>query len=135
MTTKLDKAKTDLTIMTYKLAKAKTELPTKTDKQDKGDLSELTTKLNNAESELTFKTDKLDYCSAVLVRIRSFMSGNYVSGDASTEAPLDMIETDFFVKNVLVKKSTLNTSLIVNYIQVGLIAVLSAVVAYLYKGI
>lgn len=49
-----------------------------------------------------------------------------------------MVETDFSVQNTAVndsseKNSTLNTSLIVDYIQFGLVAVLSAAVVYLYK--
>ena len=57
-------------------------------------------------------------------------------GPLTSEAPLDMVETDFSVQNAaLEKNSALNTKDIVIFIQFGLVAVLSAVVAYQYKGI
>jgi hypothetical protein len=60
-----------------------------------------------------------------------------ITAGASTDAPLSMVETDFSVKNAAAfeKNSSLNTSLIVNYIQFALIAALTSVVAYQYKGI
>jgi hypothetical protein len=60
---------------------------------------------------------------------------------ASTDASLNMVETDFAVqhsdlnKEYSVKDSTMNTSSVVDYITYGIIAVLSAVVVSQYKDI
>lgn len=90
------------------------------------------------KSELADKTAKLDSCMTFTEQQERAYTKWHGSAGSSTEAPLNMVETDFSVQNSAlndfsVKKSTLNTSLIVDYTQFGLIAVLSTAVVYLYK--
>jgi len=85
-------------------------------------------------SELTAKTTKLDSCMTFIDAEKK----KYTewSDGSSTEAPLNMVETDFSVQNsddFSVKNS--NTRDIVDAGLVGLVAVLTSVVAYQYKGI
>lgn len=83
-------------------------------------------------SELTAKTTKLDSCMTFIDDEKK----EYTewSNGSSTEAPLNMVETDvqnsadFSVKNSYTRD-------IVDAGLVGLVGVLTSVVAYQYKGI
>jgi len=126
------KVETELTETSSELSVKKKELAVSS-----AELKKTSNELTKTKVVLTSKTAKLDECSSTVKETRKALS---TYPGSSTEAPLNMVETDFSVQNDALNdfsatKSSLNTSLIVNYIQFGLIAVLATTVAYQYKGI